>query len=244
MATRITLTEAATFLDVSRATLRNWDKDGKLIANRNPVNGYRMYNMDDLIALKKSMGQEVLLDVPRVDKKTDNKEIRRMIGKLHNIIRDSDADSNIMVRFEEISKLLFIKLNAEQQDEQVFLFDGSETEQKYFDRIQNVYTSTLLHDDIDISDKFAKINLQPATVVKCGIELSKMIISSAAQDVKGLAYEDTIRGTFDKSDNQQFFTPYQIVKFMVDMVSPFVNGTICDETMMAFPPCLPASASV
>ena len=35
----VTLQEAATFLGVSRATLRNWDKEGKLKANRNKLNG-------------------------------------------------------------------------------------------------------------------------------------------------------------------------------------------------------------
>ena len=44
MPTLITLTEAATFLGVSKATLRNWDNDGKLVAVRNPINGYRQYD--------------------------------------------------------------------------------------------------------------------------------------------------------------------------------------------------------
>ena len=55
MATQVSLMEAASFLGVSRATLRNWDKDGKLSAVRNPVNGYRMYNMDELIAIRNMM---------------------------------------------------------------------------------------------------------------------------------------------------------------------------------------------
>ena len=41
------------------------------------------------------------------------------------------------------------------------------------------------------------------------------MIDDCQCEIKGLAYEDTIRGTFDKSDNQQYFTPYQIVDFMV-----------------------------
>ena len=46
--------------------------------------------------------------------------------------------------------------------------------------------------------------------------------------MKGVAYEDTIRGTFDKNDNQQFFTPYQIVDFMVQLLTDHLHGTICD----------------
>lgn len=228
MATQVTLTEAATFLDVSRATLRNWDKDKKLVAIRNPVNGYRMYDMDELIAIKKSMGQGVLFDIPSIEKKSDGKDIKRLIGKLHSIIRDGDADSNIIVRFEEISKLLFVKLNAEQRDERVFLFTGDTSEEDYYNKIQDAYISTLINSGVDIPEKFKRINLPASTLIKCGTELSKINLSYADRDIKGLAYEDTIKGTFDKSDNQQFFTPYQVVHFMVDMMAPFIKGRICD----------------
>lgn len=228
MPTKVTLSEAASFLEVSRATLRNWDRDGKLIAHRNPVNGYRMYDMDALIELKNKIGQGELEKAWDREKRPDSKELKRMIGKLHNIIRDSDADSNIITRFEEISKLLFVKLNAEQQDDQVFVFEGHETERDYRKRIQKKYSLALERNKTDFPKRFLEINLQPATVVKCGIELSKMDLSLTGQDVKGLAYEDIIKGTFDKSDNQQFFTPHQIVKFMVDMMKPFIKGNMCD----------------
>ncbi len=41
----ISLSEAASILDVSRETLRNWDKSGKLKSIRNPANNYRMYDI-------------------------------------------------------------------------------------------------------------------------------------------------------------------------------------------------------
>ena len=47
----LTVGEAATTLGVSRSTLRNWDKAGKLKAYRHPVNGYRLYNRNELEAL-------------------------------------------------------------------------------------------------------------------------------------------------------------------------------------------------
>ena len=43
--------EAASFLGVSEATLRNWDREGKIAAYRNPVNGYRLFRKTDLEAL-------------------------------------------------------------------------------------------------------------------------------------------------------------------------------------------------
>ncbi|TSC92054.1 MAG: hypothetical protein CEN90_169 [Parcubacteria group bacterium Licking1014_17] len=35
-------------LGVAPLTVRNWDKRGKLMAYRNPVNNYRMYKIEDV----------------------------------------------------------------------------------------------------------------------------------------------------------------------------------------------------
>lgn len=45
--------DAASFLGVSQATLRNWDREGKIAAYRNPINGYRLFKKTDLEALLK-----------------------------------------------------------------------------------------------------------------------------------------------------------------------------------------------
>ena len=47
----LTVGDAASTLGVSRSTLRNWDKAGKLKPYRHPVNGYRLYNRLELEAL-------------------------------------------------------------------------------------------------------------------------------------------------------------------------------------------------
>jgi MerR family copper efflux transcriptional regulator len=43
--------DAASFLGVSEATLRNWDREGKIAAYRNPINDYRLFKKGDLEAL-------------------------------------------------------------------------------------------------------------------------------------------------------------------------------------------------
>ena len=47
----ITVGEAAEIIGVCSATLRNWDRSGKLKAIRNPMNRYRLYRRDDIEAL-------------------------------------------------------------------------------------------------------------------------------------------------------------------------------------------------
>ena len=44
----MTVAQAAEYLGVSPATLRNWDRTGKLKARRHPLNGYRLYRREDL----------------------------------------------------------------------------------------------------------------------------------------------------------------------------------------------------
>jgi excisionase family DNA binding protein len=51
----LTVGAAAKFLGVSRSTLRNWDRAGKLKAVRHPINGYRLYRRGTLNKLLKSI---------------------------------------------------------------------------------------------------------------------------------------------------------------------------------------------
>ena len=44
----ITIKDAASVLGVSKLTLRNWDKSGKLKAFRHPFNNYRIYKVEDI----------------------------------------------------------------------------------------------------------------------------------------------------------------------------------------------------
>ncbi len=44
----LTVRAAAKFLGVCSATLRNWDRAGKLKPFRHPINGYRLYRRGEL----------------------------------------------------------------------------------------------------------------------------------------------------------------------------------------------------
>jgi excisionase family DNA binding protein len=50
------VSEAAAILGVTTKTLRNWDRAGKLRARRHPVNGYRIYLREELLALLNRIG--------------------------------------------------------------------------------------------------------------------------------------------------------------------------------------------
>jgi PAS domain S-box-containing protein len=66
----LTVSQAAEYLGVSTATLRNWDRLGKLKTRRHPQNGYRIYLHEDLAALLRTAELPNLSDdaaAPRID---------------------------------------------------------------------------------------------------------------------------------------------------------------------------------
>jgi len=57
----MTSSTAAILLGVSRSTLRNWDRAGKLKPYRHPINKYRLYRLKDLeelLAKLNALGEE------------------------------------------------------------------------------------------------------------------------------------------------------------------------------------------
>jgi len=58
-----TVKEAAKFLGVDPELLRNWDRAGKIKTRRNPLNNYRVYKLEELQALKKTISGDLIVDV-------------------------------------------------------------------------------------------------------------------------------------------------------------------------------------
>ena len=53
----LTIQQAARLLSVTELTLRNWDKAGKFVAARHPINNYRIYTLDQVDALIHKLGK-------------------------------------------------------------------------------------------------------------------------------------------------------------------------------------------
>ncbi len=51
----LTIKQVASMLGVSALTLRNWDKRGRLVAYRHPMNNYRVYKLEEIEELLKTM---------------------------------------------------------------------------------------------------------------------------------------------------------------------------------------------
>lgn len=225
----VSLNEAASYLGVSKATLRNWDRGGKLRAVRHPINNYRVYSLDDL---KKIHDQLPLFVEPAnrsQERSLDVRGARKLISRLHNILRDQDSNSNIIERFDELTKLLFLKIWTDQDE---WLSGGiaqeNEADDVYVARIRELYEQIARNQSHLVPANFAKMRCSNAALIESLRALSMISFEDVSFDVKGLAYEEVIKHTFDKGDHQQFFTPPQVVKFMVDFLSEEIRGEVCD----------------
>lgn len=223
----MSLAEAATYLGVSKATLRNWDKAGKLLAVRHPINGYRLYRIDQVKDLQNQLGLFSDEQPGPTVEPLNLRGVKRLLSKLHDALRDTEGQSNIIDRFDELTKVVFLKVIADRGvslprlPRDLALPSSPQEARTLYKKIASSIPSL-------IPRRFSEIKCGDAGLQSCLEILSFIDFSKEDFDVKGLAYEEVVRNTFDKGDNQQFFTPPNIVDFMVSLCEPFIKGRVCD----------------
>lgn len=184
------------------------------------------------------MGKEVLMAFE------DLNELQRVVGKCHDIIRNEEG-FDPTIAFDEISKLLFAKMQDEREVEQSFKdndkrapksdyefrIDREELPEEVgtkvkelFERGKNKYPEIFEGATEDI--KYIKLRF--TTIFHIVEELQSYTLQETTIDIKGATYELFIKGTFTGKGLGQFFTPREIVEFMVDMVEPKRKHLILD----------------
>lgn len=81
----IQIKEASVILGVTKLTLRNWDKQGKLKTYRNPINNYRVYkvkDIEDFIENLKPSNPKIKKDTPTPPQKEQDKIFKIKIKHL------------------------------------------------------------------------------------------------------------------------------------------------------------------
>jgi len=233
----VTLQEAASLLGVSRSTLRNWDRSGVLKAVRNPLNRYRSYRLRDVLELQKKTSlfpvEIAPEDVEQKARPLTSAEMRRALNALHRILRDCEGNSSLIERFDELTKVLFCKIHEERtgpDNGESLVFNGnlSRKDGEIASGVRRLFGRLLRKYPDLFPPKFARLHLKDSTIARLTEAMAALTFSSSTEDLKGLAYEELIRNTFDKGDNQQFFTPRPIVEFMVQMAGDKLEGKVCD----------------
>ena len=196
---------------------------------------------------------EEIADIPTAEIATNEKKVKellnqtkaftrdefsRLLYKCHNIIRNNDKLSP-EAAFDEISKILFIKIRYERDNTgtQIFSKDA-------FAKLKDAYNSMKSKDAPEFyqflfektKEDFSKDNLfdpnetiriRETSFEKIVEELQVYNLSTTSDDVKGIAFEKFLGRTF-RGELGQFFTPRTIVEFMVSVLDPQEGEYICD----------------
>ncbi len=172
-------------------------------------------------------------------------EFAKLLFKCHCIIRNNDKLSP-EAAFDEISKILFMKIRYERNPDEDVLFslEKFQKDEKHFEKnikkhlpleaqipyMQYLFKATKdeFADD-KLFEPYETIKIKQYSFEQIVKELEKYNLSATSDDVKGIAFEQFLGTTF-RGELGQFFTPRTIVDFMVEVLDPQEGETICDPT--------------
>lgn len=171
-----------------------------------------------------------------MSKSFDRERFLESLNNCHNIIRDNDKLSP-EAAFDEISKVLFVKIRFERDESRIFTeniyikrreeFDLSLVQpsshyfQYLFDEVKDYYHCDQIFEP---NDRFRIREDSFSRIVK---ELEDYYLSTVSDDLKGMAFENFLGTTF-RGELGQYFTPRPIVKFMVSVLDPRERESIVD----------------
>lgn len=157
-------------------------------------------------------------------------EFTRILTKCHNTIRNNDKLSP-EAAFDEISKVLFIKIWKEQKTGEIYTLEKFDKENEasptsdYYNVLFYETRNFYLADKI--FERNERLNIRENSFRDILGALSNLNLASASDDVRGIAFEQFLGKTF-RGELGQFFTPRKIVEFMVSVIDPQEGDLICD----------------
>lgn len=196
---------------------------------------------------------EEIADIPSADMVNDDKKIKamllqtkaftrdefsRLLFKCHNIIRNNDKLSP-EAAFDEISKILFIKIRYERTNSGTQIFSKEEflKQKKMYDAVKSKespdYYQFLFNKTKEdfakdhLFDENETIKIRENSFEQIVKELQVYNLSTTSDDVKGIAFEQFL-GRMFRGELGQFFTPRTIVDFMVSVLDPQEGEYVCD----------------
>lgn len=216
----------------------------------NVAPAYLPQKLDEVVAIPTAKDVDDAARIEQIKNQTKlftRDEFTKTLRACHNIIRNNDKLSP-EAAFDEISKLLFMKIRFERDNKGMKVF----TKQEYLDAAQNheknvrpglkgtdLYalsymqflfrtTKEFFKDDRLFDDK-DEINIRENSFIQILEKLETFNLSDTQDDVKGIAFEEFLGTTF-RGELGQFFTPRTIVDFMTEILDPQEGEVICDPT--------------
>ncbi len=159
-------------------------------------------------------------------------EFADLLHQCHNVIRNREKKDPVAA-FDEIAKVLFIKVHVERDLKRKRLRQNRFTVE-YLKQLPGEAQLDMLFQETKrayaadgIFDSGETLNLKTATGFEIVELLQSYDLSNTSEDIKGIAFERFLGRTF-RGEIGQFFTPRPIVEFMVRMLEPKEGDVVCD----------------
>ncbi|MFW9827184.1 MAG: N-6 DNA methylase [Candidatus Thorarchaeota archaeon] len=141
------------------------------------------------------------------------------------------TDTDTRTRSKQIINLLLCKLvdeiNKESEDELDFYIKENETNEQLSTRIQRFFNENVRKKYKDIIGENEKITLNKELIYLVVEELQNISLLQSSKDILSDAFEIFVSKIL-KDEAGQFFTPFNVVKFMIEYLDPVIDSNILD----------------
>ncbi len=210
---------------------------------------YLPKRLEEIVALptyNESLNDKKVSELLNQTKTFTRDEFTKTLKSCHNIIRNNDKLSP-EAAFDEISKILFMKIREERKNQgaKVFTKEDYKNDRKVYEEnirpnltgddknleyMQFLFRSTKEQfKDDKLFEQNEIIKIRENSFEQILEKLQNYNLSDTQDDVKGIAFEEFLGTTF-RGELGQFFTPRTIVDFMVHILDPQEGEVICDPT--------------
>lgn len=213
------------------------------------VHGFIPKELEEVVAIptaKDVVNAKKIEQIKNQTKTFTREEFTKTLQACHNIIRNNDKLSP-EAAFDEISKLLFMKIRYERQQKGTKVFTKEEyiAQAENYEKnvrpgmkamgidlpyMQNLFNTTKIEfKDDHLFEESDEIKIRENSFIQILEKLQNFNLSDTQDDVKGIAFEQFLGTTF-RGELGQYFTPRTIVDFMTEILDPQEGEVICDPT--------------
>ena len=168
------------------------------------------------------------------------RELSRLMRRCHDVIRNLKGYDPTKA-FDELSKILFAKMYEEREVAEgrravnrFTLASVKEMRSQGVEIIQTLWRDTVSSDRyrevFSDEETQTEIALPPEAIDKIVELLEDKSLGLTDLDVKGVAFEEFLSATYRGGGLGQYFTPREVVNFMVDLAEPAIGERAIDPS--------------
>ena len=168
------------------------------------------------------------------------RDLSRLMRRCHDTIRNLRGYDPTLA-FDELSKVLFAKMFEEREyaegrrpSNRFTLEAVRAMREQGVEIIQSLWTETVGSDryrEVFADEQTSsEIALPPAAIDKIVEMLEDKSLGLTDMDVKGVAFEEFLATTYRGGGLGQYFTPREVVNFMVEIIDPSIGDRIIDPS--------------